>query len=66
MLSQKFGRKDIRICLHNDRDSNLHDMINLIYKKEEDIPHKHIDKSESYQVIEGQMIITIFDDKGNN
>ena len=39
-------------------------MINLIYRKEENIPHKHKDKSESYHIIEGRMIITIFDDKG--
>ena len=32
-LSVKLGRKDIRICLHNDRDSKLHNMINLTYKK---------------------------------
>ena len=64
MLSQKFGKKDIRICLHNDRENNLHNMINLIYKKEENIPHKHINKSESYHIIEGRMIISIFDDKG--
>ena len=63
-LSQELGKKDIRICLHNNRDSNLHNMINLIYRREENIPHKHIDKSESYHIIEGRMIITIFDDKG--
>ena len=64
ILSQKLGKKNIRICLHNDRDNNLHNMINLIYKKEENIPHKHIHKSESYHIIEGRMIITIFNDKG--
>lgn len=64
ILSQKLGKKNIRICLHNDRENNLHNMINLIYKKEENIPHKHLDKSESYHIIEGQMIISLFNDKG--
>ena len=63
-LSQKLGKKDIRICLHNDTNSNLHNMINLIYRKEENIPHKHLHKSESYHLIKGRMTITIFDDKG--
>ena len=63
-LSKELGKKDIWICLHNNRDRNLHNMINLIYRREENIPHKHIDKSEGYHIIEGRMIITIFDDKG--
>jgi len=65
ILSQNLGKKDIRICLHSDRDNTLHNMINLIYKKEKNIPHKHKDKSESYHIIEGRMIITLFDDKGS-
>ena len=63
-LSQRLGKKDIRICLHSDRNSDLHNMINLIYKKEEDIPHKHILKSESYHIIEGRMTITTYDEYG--
>ena len=63
-LSVKLGRKDIRICLHNDRDSELHNMINLIYKKKENIPHKHQYKSESYHIIEGRLILTIFENNG--
>ena len=64
MLSQKLGNKDIRICLHNNRNSNLHNMINLLYKKEENIPHKHVHKSESYHIIEGRMTITIYNENG--
>ena len=63
-LSVKLGRKDIRICLHNYRDSKLHNMINLIYKKKGNIPHKHKDKSESYHIIEGRLILTIFGNTG--
>ena len=64
LLSKRLGKKNIRICLHNHRDSNLHNMINLIYRKGDNNPHKHIHKSESYHIIEGQMIITLFDDRG--
>ncbi|MBM79176.1 MAG: hypothetical protein CMJ78_01120 [Planctomycetaceae bacterium] len=62
--SKILGKRDIRICLHNSRDSSLHSMINLIYKKEKHVPHKHIEKSECYHMIEGQMKITTFDEKG--
>jgi len=63
-LSYKLGKKDIRICLHNNRNSNMHTMINLVYRKKRNIPHKHIEKSESYHMIEGRMALTIFDEKG--
>lgn len=63
-LSVKLGRTDIRICMHNNRDSELHNMINLIYKKKNNIPHKHLYKSECYHIIEGRMILTIFKNNG--
>ena len=63
-LSQKLGNIDIRICLHNERKSNHHNMINLIYKKETLAPHKHLHKSESYHIIEGKLRIIIYDDNG--
>lgn len=63
-ISHKLGKKDIRICLHNNRNSNLHNMINLIYKKEENIPHKHVHKSEIYHIIKGRMTINIYNKNG--
>ena len=64
-LSEELGKKDLRICLHNDRECKLHNMINLIYKKESNIPHKHINKSECYHIIKGILKISIFDEIGN-
>ena len=64
ILSIDLGRKDLRICLHNDRESKLHNMINLTYKNNNNIPHKHKYKSESYHIIEGRLLITIYDNSG--
>ena len=64
-LSEELGKKDIRICLHQNNESKLHNMINLIYKKKLNVPHKHLDKSESYHIIRGQMIISIYDNEAN-
>ena len=60
LLSKKLGKKDVRICLHNDRKSKLHNMINLIYKRKSYNPHKHVSKSECYHIIDGIMKVKIF------
>ncbi|MBL6935301.1 MAG: cupin fold metalloprotein, WbuC family [Alphaproteobacteria bacterium] len=55
----------IRLCLHEGPDATLHDMIVVQYAGQYFRPHKHLEKSESYHMIEGEMGIVIFDDEGN-
>ncbi len=56
---------DMRLCLHNSPDDKQHSMLILHNKSKTYFrPHKHKDKSESYQMIEGKMNVFIFDEEG--
>lgn len=57
MFSKKKNLQDIRICMHSNRKSKIHNMINLINKKKKNIYHKHISKDEIYHIIKGEMKI---------
>ena len=56
--------KRVRICVHQNPDDHLHEMLIVIAKGSYVRPHKHIDKSESFHMIEGQLDVVIFDDVG--
>ncbi|MBW2975675.1 WbuC family cupin fold metalloprotein [Candidatus Woesearchaeota archaeon] len=56
---------DIRISLHKDPSEEFHNMIILQNKGNYYRPHKHKNKVEAYQIIEGRMAVFIFDDKGS-
>jgi len=53
-----------RICLHHDNTDNIHEMIIAFCKDSYIRPHKHIDKSESFHVIEGELLVAFFDETG--
>src|SRR5579864_1112978 len=57
--------KRVRICAHQNSDDVLHEMLIVIAKSSYVRPHKHINKSESFHMIEGQLDVIIFDDEGN-
>ena len=62
-LSNK--RKRVRLCAHRDVSDKLHEML-IIHTKDAYIrPHKHLDKSESFHLIEGVVDVVVFDDEGN-
>lgn len=55
----------IRLCAHNDVNDAVHEMF-IVLKKDTYIrPHKHLNKSESFHLIEGIADIIVFDDNGN-
>ena len=56
--------RGIRLCLHEGPDALLHDMIVVQYAGQYFRPHKHLEKGESYHMIEGEMGVAIFDDEG--
>ncbi|MDP6781858.1 MAG: WbuC family cupin fold metalloprotein [Alphaproteobacteria bacterium] len=56
--------KGIRLCLHEGPDALLHDMIVVQYAGQCFRSHKHLEKGESYHMIEGEMGVVIFDDEG--
>lgn len=57
-------RKRIRLCAHKDTDDKVQEMIivhsNGVYVR----PHKHLGRSESLHVIEGEAYAFMFDDNG--
>jgi len=60
----KNKRKRCRLCTHKDVNDKIHEMI-IVHTKETYVrPHKHLNKSESFHIIEGSADIVIFDEKG--
>ncbi|MBU1122813.1 MAG: WbuC family cupin fold metalloprotein [Candidatus Omnitrophica bacterium] len=54
-----------RLCTHASSESSLHEMLIVLNKKTYVRPHKHLGKSESFHIIEGNLKVVIFDEKGN-
>ena len=54
-----------RICFHQDSNASLHDMLIALDRKVKMKPHLHLRKVESFQVIVGSMLITLFDEEGS-
>ena len=52
------------LCLHNDIRASLHEMINVYDKGEYIRPHYHPNKTETKIVLEGNMMVILFDDDG--
>jgi cupin fold WbuC family metalloprotein len=61
----RLGGNNIRLCLHDSPDSNLHEMINLEHRSKYNAPHKHSNKGESYHIIEGSMASFVFTEEGD-
>lgn len=61
----KKNKKDIRICLHKNKDFRHHDMIILLQNKNLYEPHKHFKKGETYHIMKGSMIYIGFNNKGD-
>ena len=60
----KRDKKNIRICCHKNINSKLHNMINIMFKiNNEAIPHKHIYKDEVYHILYGEIEVVIFNKK---
>ena len=64
MARGKGAGQGIRLCLHEGPEALLHDMIVVQYAGQYFRPHKHLEKGESYHMIEGEMGVVIFDDGG--
>lgn len=63
-LSQHNVRKRVRLCAHPGVEDKLHEML-IVHTKDTYVrPHKHLNKSESFHVIEGSVDVIIFDEEG--
>lgn len=58
-------RKRIRLCTHKNIDDELHEMLIVLTKGAYIRPHKHLNKSESFHIIEGSVDVIVFDDEGH-
>jgi cupin fold WbuC family metalloprotein len=57
-------RRRIRICAHPDTADRLHEMLIVHTRGAYVRPHKHLQKSESVHIIEGEVDVVFFDDAG--
>ena len=60
----KNERSRVRLCAHPGNDDLLHEMLIIHVQNTYVAPHKHVNKSESFHVIEGRVDVVLFDDDG--
>jgi len=57
-------RRRARLCAHGSPDDLVHEML-IVHTADTYVrPHKHLDKVESFHVVEGEGRIVLFDDDG--
>jgi len=61
----RFNNATVRVCLHSSSGADQHDMIIIIRKDSYCRPHKHDHVGETYHLIEGEMGVFSYDDKGS-
>ena len=57
-------RRRIRLCTHTGVEDAVHEMMIVHDRSCYVRPHKHVGKSESFHVVEGEVDVVIFDDAG--
>jgi cupin fold WbuC family metalloprotein len=56
--------KRARLCLHRSSGDALHQMIIAHHRDTYTHPHRHRNKAESFNMIEGRLLVAFFDDAG--
>ena len=57
-------RRRARICAHRTNDDALHEMVIAISATSYIHPHRHVGKSESFHIVEGEVDVAVFDADG--
>lgn len=57
-------RRRARICAHKSNDDALHEMLIAISAASYIHPHRHVGKSESFHIVEGEVDVAVFDEAG--
>ena len=53
--AEENARRRVRLCAHHSRDDRLHEML-IVHTHDTYVrPHKHLGKSESFHIIEGDV-----------
>ena len=63
--AQMSPRKRARICAHKSNSDPLHEMLIAISSDSYIHPHRHINKSESFHILDGEVDVVVFDNDGN-
>lgn len=62
--SRATARRRIRLCAHADAEEPLHEML-IVHERGCYVrPHRHAGKAESMHVIDGEVDVVFFDEKG--
>ena len=64
LLAKNNNTRRARIILHSTECSDIHEMLIVFEKNSYIRPHKHIGKTESYLVLEGELDLIYFHDNG--
>jgi len=62
--AQASPRRRARICAHKTNADALHEMVIAIAADSYIHPHRHVGKSESFHIVEGEVDVVVFDDAG--
>ncbi len=54
-----------RLCLHHDHNDKVQEMVIAFCQDSYVRPHRHVNKSESFHIIEGKLAIIFFDKEGH-
>lgn len=57
-------RKRARLCAHPSSSEPLHEMLICLARETYIRPHRHVGKSESFHIVEGELDVLLFDDDG--
>ena len=63
-MAEQSPLRRARLCLHQDHNSLVQEMVIALFQDSYVRPHRHRDKSESFHVIEGRLAVLLFDDTG--
>lgn len=63
-LAQKDDSGKCTMCLHNDIRAHVHEMVNVYPAGAYIRPHRHPFKTESRIIIEGKLLVVVFDETG--
>ncbi len=64
-ISEENDNANVRVCLHESPQAAFHDMIILERAGRYYRPHKHLQKGETWHIMEGTMGVFVFDADGN-
>ena len=57
-------RRRLRLCTHQDVDDELHEMF-IVHERDAYVrPHQHLGGVESFHIIEGEVDVVLFDERG--